>query len=245
VSLRLLSYNIRFGGRGRERELASVIDSRAPDVVILQEATHPQVVERLAAACGMQEWGAAPGRSLAYLSRSAALDRTWRRTRFAKRDYLELDLAGLTIFGVHLSAIHSNLTERRRSYELQSLLRNIAGRRQGFHVVAGDFNTLAPGQRLELSRLPRRLRALSLIAGGRIRWRTIQHMLDAGYVDCYRELHPDDAGYTFPSHNPHVRLDYVFAPAPEIARVLQCEVVRGPEAAQASDHFPLFSEIAA
>jgi endonuclease/exonuclease/phosphatase family metal-dependent hydrolase len=223
VSLRLLSYNIRYGGRGREQPLARVIQACAPDVVILQEAIHPQVVERLASLCGMKEWGAAPGRSLGFLSRAATVERTWRRTPFAKREYLELGLDRLRVFGVHLSAIHSNLTERRRSYELQSLLRNLSGR-QEFHVVVGDFNTLAPGERLDLKRLPRRLRALAWIAGGRIRWRTIQLMLDAGYMDAYQKLHPGDAGY-------------------RIARVTRCEVVRSPEAVEASDHFPLLFEV--
>jgi exodeoxyribonuclease III len=242
VSLRLLSYNIRFGGRGREQALARVIRDCAPDVVVLQEAIHPQVVERLASDCEMKEWGAAPGRSLAYLSRSATLDRGWQRTPFARRDYLELGLDAMRVFGVHLSAIHSNLTERRRSYELRSLLRNISSRSE-FHVVVGDFNTLAPGERLDMRRLPRRLRALAWIAGGRIRWRTIQLMLDAGYMDAYQKLHPGDAGYTFPAHDPHVRLDYVFAPAAQIARVTRCEVVRTADAVAASDHLPLFCEI--
>jgi endonuclease/exonuclease/phosphatase family metal-dependent hydrolase len=41
VSLRLLSYNIRFGGVGREQSLADVIKRVAPDLVVFQEATHP------------------------------------------------------------------------------------------------------------------------------------------------------------------------------------------------------------
>ncbi len=49
VILRLLSYNIRYGGAGREAALAAVIRAAAPDLVVLQEATNPQVVERLAA----------------------------------------------------------------------------------------------------------------------------------------------------------------------------------------------------
>jgi len=46
MPLRLMSYNIRFGGVGREERLAAVIRQADPDIVVLQEATRPDVVER-------------------------------------------------------------------------------------------------------------------------------------------------------------------------------------------------------
>jgi exodeoxyribonuclease-3 len=247
VNLRLLSYNIRVGGVNREKPLASVINSCEPDVVVLQEAIRPDVVARLASACGMKAWGARNGHSLAFLSRAAVARHAWHETRLARRRYLELVLApsGARIFGVHLSAIHSNLTERRRAWELKSLLTAIAPHRQEFHLIAGDFNTLAPGERLDFSRLPLRLRALTWITGRNIRWATIQLMLDAGYADGYRIFHKDQ-GYTFPTWEPHVRLDYTFAPKLFAPRFLACEILRdAPGAKDASDHFPLLSEIAA
>jgi exodeoxyribonuclease-3 len=69
VTLRLLSYNIRFGGAGREAALAAAITARSPDLVVLQEATRPDVVERLAAATGMKQWAATPGHSVGFMSR--------------------------------------------------------------------------------------------------------------------------------------------------------------------------------
>jgi exodeoxyribonuclease-3 len=44
VTLRLLSYNIRYGGSGREAPLAQVIRAAVPDVVVFQEATKPPVI---------------------------------------------------------------------------------------------------------------------------------------------------------------------------------------------------------
>ena len=44
MSLRLLSYNIRYGGRGRVNSLADVIRAASPEVVLLQEATDPRVI---------------------------------------------------------------------------------------------------------------------------------------------------------------------------------------------------------
>lgn len=203
------------------------------------------MVQTLASACGMTTHGAVHGDSLAYLSRVDIAYHAWHDARLARRRYLELVLSGSAtrIFGVHLSAIHSNLTERRRFMELKALLAGIAQHQHGFHVVTGDFNTLAPGEQLDLSKLPLRLRLITWITGRKIRWRTIQSMLDAGYTDGYR-LVATDKGYTFPTWDPQVRLDYVFVPTVFKERLTRCEVVRdAPGLKDASDHFPLLFEI--
>ena len=243
--MRLLSYNIRFGGVGREQQIASVIRDCDPDLVILQEATRPAVVEEIANAAGMKHWGAKPGYSVAFLGRVAIRDYRWQELPRLERPFLQIALenSDTMIFGVHLSAIHSNWTERRRSRELRALLECIIDHRKGFHVLTGDFNTLAPGERLDMRRLPRRLRLLALVLGGRVRYTTIQMMLDEGYIDSYRLLCTDD-GFTFPTWDPHVRLDYVFVPADNLNRVAKCEVMdEVPLVREASDHFPLLSEI--
>jgi endonuclease/exonuclease/phosphatase family metal-dependent hydrolase len=163
VSLRVVSYNIRLSGSGREKAIGSVINFCEPDLVILEEATRPDVVHRLASDCGMKVWGAVHGDSLAFLSRVDLMDYKWHQVRFARRRYLEIVLPGSSsrIFGVHLSAIHSNVTERRRMYELKSVLAGIAEHQDGMHVVTGDFNTLAPGEQLDLRKLPLRLRLIT------------------------------------------------------------------------------------
>jgi len=74
------------------------------------------------------------------------------------------------------------------------------------------------------------------------RW-AIRPLLDAGYVDCFRELHPEEDGFTLPSVDPQVRLDYVFA-APSMKDALrECRVVTSPKAVtSASDHLPILTE---
>jgi exodeoxyribonuclease-3 len=245
VTLRLLTYNIRYGGLGRVETIARVINDSAPDLVLLQEATRPRVVEQLAAATGMTEWRSFERQSLAFLSRRPIAAAEWHRPRFSRHAFIEVVPAGINvrIFGVHLSAVHAAWTERRRAFELRSLLRGIAQHQGGFHVLAGDFNTLAPGELLEMRALPRRLRALVWLSGGRIKWRTIQMILDAGYTDSYRLRHFQEIGHTFPTWAPHLRLDYVFAPVAFAERVIACNVVRHPDAAKASDHFPILAEL--
>ena len=245
MSFRLLSYNIRHGGSRREAPLAEVIRSCRPDLVVLQEATRPGVIEDLAGRCEMAEWGAQPRTSLGYMSREPTRQHLWHRPRLSRHAFLEIHPAGVDfhVYGVHLSAVHAAWTERRRVLELGSLLRTIDAREGGPHLLVGDFNTLAPGELLDFRRLPGRLRALVWLSGGRIRWRTIQLVLNAGYVDGFRRLHPGDTGLTFPVWDPHVRLDYVFLPAGYADRLVACEVVRHSASTDASDHFALAAEI--
>lgn len=244
--MRLLSYNIRYGGSGREEKLSAVIRDSAADLVILQEATKPQVVEQLARATGMRVWGARAGHSVAFMSRMEIVHHDWHLLPGARRAFLEVVPAGteMRVFGLHLSAIHSNWTERRRVRELHALLESIKRHQDGFHVLAGDFNTLAPGELLDERRLPFRLRTLLWMSGRRIRWETIQIMLDADYVDGYRILHPGESGFTFPAFDPHIRLDYMFVPRAFIDRIKSCQIVNdNVMAAHASDHFPLLAEL--
>jgi exodeoxyribonuclease-3 len=222
-----------------------VINAYEPELVLLQEATRPEVVKTLAGLCGMKAWGATIGDSAAFLSRVEVARHEWRRVALARRRYLEIVLAdGRTrVFGVHLSAIHSNVTERRRTVEVAGMLRQIAAYREQPHFLAGDFNTVAATDPFDWRRLPIRLRALLWVGGGPIRWTAHTAMVAAGYADGYRLLHTD-AGHTFPTWEPHVRLDYLFLPSQHSSRVKQCEVARdAPGAREASDHFPLLMEV--
>lgn len=246
MSLRILSYNILRGGEGRQKALTTVITACAPDVVILQEAYSTAVVEELASACGLTHWAALSGHSVGFMSRFPVASHVWRRVRWAKRAYLELVLAenGFRIFGVHLSAVHSNPTEQRRAYEVRALLKSVERHQKGLHLVTGDFNTLAPGERLDMRRLPPHIRAFAFVTGKTIRWVTIRLMLEAGYADGYRVLHSSGEGATFPVWDPHVRLDYAFVPEAFKDQVAACDVVRTiPAARTASDHFPLLTEL--
>lgn len=243
--VKLLSYNIRFGGRQREKELAEVIRNVDPDIVVFQEATDTRVIDQLAAETGLTRSAARREHSIGYISRLEVSHHEWHYPAGAKHSFLEIVLAGSEerIFGLHLSAMFSKWSERRRVREIKSLLKSIERHQAGFHVLVGDFNTLAPGEVLEVKRMPAWIRGLVWLSGRDLQRDTIQHIKDSGYIDVYRMLHPDDKGYTFPVWDPHVRLDYMFLPNPFHDRLKSSEVISDAPAAKASDHFPLLTQL--
>lgn len=244
--VKLLSYNIRFGGRKRERELAEIIRSVSPDLVVFQEATDAQVISRLAMETEMPFWAARNGHSIGFISKLRIAHHEWHYPAGAKHSFLEIVLDGseARIFGLHLSSMFSKWSERRRVREVHSLLKGIEKHQHGFHVLVGDFNTLAPGELLDVRRMPAWIRGIVWLSGRDIQRDTIQLMADSGYVDGYRRLHPLDKGYTFPVWDPHLRLDYVFLPKGFSDRLIECAVISEPDVApKASDHFPLLAHL--
>lgn len=247
MTLRLLSYNIRFGGRGRESAIAEVIRGANPDVVVFQEAIDPRVIAHLATATGLPHWGSRPAFSTGFMSRWPVTHQQWHQPGGARHHFLELVVDGLEcrIFGLHLVAWFSKWSERKRHRELRALLDGIREHQNGFHVIAGDFNALAPGELLQVAKMPAWIRAMIWLSGRDIARDTIQLMLDEGYADGWRQLHPEATGYTFPTWDPHVRLDYVFVPKRYVDRLAVCEIVHTPPELirQASDHAPLLLEV--
>jgi len=245
--VRLVSYNIKFGGRGRTEALAEVIRSTGADVVLLQEATDPRVIETLSRETGLPHWGSRTDYSMGFLTRIPVAHHAWHQPGKARHAFLELALEGLEcrIFGLHLVAWFSKWTERKRAREIRALLDGIRQHQNGFHVITGDFNALAPGELLEVRKMPRWIRAMVWLSGRDISRETIQIMLDEGYADAWRLLHPKDLGYTFPTWDPHVRLDYVFVPTRYAERVAVCEVwnIADQRVKDASDHAPILAEL--
>src|ERR1700752_5503672 len=104
--LRLLSYNIRFGGRGREPALAETILAAAPDLVVFQEATGPAVIERLAAATSFPFWAARRNHSIGFLSRQEIDYHEWHYPAGARHLFLEIvpPRSKARNFGLHFHA---------------------------------------------------------------------------------------------------------------------------------------------
>lgn len=73
---------------------------------------------------------------------------------------------------------------------------------------------------------------------------SIRLLRHAGYVDCYRHLHPHTHGFTCPSTLPAGRIDYIFA-SPDLAeRLIMCDVITegdGIPGNHASDHLAVMA----
>jgi exodeoxyribonuclease-3 len=240
---------------GRAEQIAAVIKAASPDVVALQEARDPAVVERIARLAGFQFFGSRRSHSTGFLSNVPVRDHAWRHPPRTRHALLEVSLAEgyPRLFVLHLRAWFSNWSERQRARELRGLLDGIQQQliREkhafAFHLLAGDFNALAPGERFDSSPMPRWIRGMVWLNGRDIARSTIGIMQADGYIDAWRSCHRDlenEPGYTFPVWNPHVRLDYVFTPTEFASRFKACEVRGTPEQVRsASDHFPLLVDI--
>lgn len=254
--MRLLTYNIREGGAGRAEQIAEVISAADVDVVALQEARAPAMVEQIAKLSGFAFHGSQRGHSTGFLSRVPVLDYGWRHPPRTRHALLEVSFANgyPRLFVLHLRAWFNSWSEQGRARELRGLLDGIRDQLEreqhafAFHVLAGDFNALAPGERFDSSPMPAWIRGMVWLSGRDIARSTIEMMRADGYADAWRTIHRDaerEPGHTFPVWNPHLRLDYVFTPVKYASRFTGCQVLTTPDAARrASDHFPLLVQIA-
>jgi endonuclease/exonuclease/phosphatase family metal-dependent hydrolase len=241
--LRIVSYNIRFGGGRRITLLGATLASLEPDVVLLQEATNPVAMERLALETGLSHVLQQPGWSVASLSKVPMRSHAWHRP-VKGRGFLEVEPEGadVRLIDLHLPAGLSLRGERARLRHVDGLLQAIGGADDRTFLI-GDLNAVAPGDEPRVASMPFWLRMLLRFDGG-IRTDVMRRLDEAGWVDAYRRLHPKDAGFTLPPGAPAVRLDYLLVPPAALHRVLACEPADdAPLVARASDHLPLVVDL--
>jgi endonuclease/exonuclease/phosphatase family metal-dependent hydrolase len=240
---------------GRAEQIAEVIKSANPDVVALQEARDPTVIAEIAKLANFQFFGSRNSYSTGFLSNVPVTGHAWRILPRTRHPVLEVSFTDgfPRLFVVHLRAWFNRWTEQQRARELRGLLDGI--RKQlvdeknvfSFHLVAGDFNALGPGELFDPSPMPAWIRGMIWMSGREMARTTIDMMRTDGYIDAWRSLHADpekDPGYTFPVWHPHVRLDYVFTPKAYASRFTRSEVVKSPDTVNtASDHLPLLVEL--
>lgn len=250
--MRLLTYNILEGGREREAAIVEVIRAVSPDVVVVPEVLEVTRFRRIATALEMTSHfadnRARISLRLGLLSRLPILDfRTlhlWPVWPSCFQALVQLaNGRPLTVFGLHLAAYYPWFLEWWRTHQVRALLRYIREATPGQHLLAGDFNTIAPGDKASLAEAPLWVRAQTWFQLGYIpRW-ALKPLLEAGYVDCFRKLRPEEDGFTLPSSYPQVRLDYVFASRSLAEALRECRVVTSPgEVVLASDHLPVLAE---
>ncbi|GAB4323203.1 MAG: hypothetical protein Kow00117_11780 [Phototrophicales bacterium] len=244
--MRIMGYNIRKGGYHRHQLIADVITYHQPDVVIFEEAGFSRAVENIARLARYPHYAWHPGYSVAFMSHMPAAYQ-WHHFRWMRSPVLEIlpKDTPLRIYGVHLFANLSALMEMLRVREIHHLIQLVRPYRHQPHVLIGDFNAIAPNDKIDLASYPRWLRWIIYANGGDAKRDALINLQMAGYADAFRQLHPDDNGWSLPTPIPNSRLDYAFVPQEQLQQVHDCRILREPEAANvASDHFPVMIELA-
>ncbi|HEY0754859.1 MAG TPA: endonuclease/exonuclease/phosphatase family protein [Ktedonobacteraceae bacterium] len=162
---RILSYNILAGGARRIDAIERMIRAANPDVVGLVEAHNLHVVQELARRLGMEyRTNASPDgswrTSIALLSRLTIVHSAVHTEKgVISRPLLEVSLEEasgerLTVFVNHLVASFwkGRGGDGPRRKEVQAIL-NVLRANHEPHVLMGDFNALAPGDRFKASKL--------------------------------------------------------------------------------------------
>src|SRR5437868_486220 len=173
---RILSYNILAGGKRRVDQLTKIISSTQPDIVGLVEANNLQVVEELADRLDMQyrmnanpthkkDWQTALLSRLPIIETHSHIHADILTKPVLEACIEEEDGCKLTVFIAHLSAAfyQSRGGDGQRRREVQEILHIMASKRGTPHLLMGDFNAIAPGDRLKASALLRYLITMDLL----------------------------------------------------------------------------------
>jgi endonuclease/exonuclease/phosphatase family metal-dependent hydrolase len=242
--MKVLTYNIQDGGDRRLVAIADTIRRQDPDVVAIMEASVVPNVEYIAALLDLELiLGEANNSShVAWLSRLPVLRSKNHCLEVLSKTLLEVEVAWggdrLCLFATHLASHHDE-EQHPQLIELQAILGISRSLEKQPHLLVGDFNALCPGDLVGSSPVEARTSREIILGMPRD---TIQSVLDAGYVDCYRKLNPATPGFTYPSPAPWRRIDYIFASATMARRLRRCDVVTGTTPEDASDHLPLWAE---
>ncbi len=248
-NLRILTYNLEFGGREQVEEIYTVLAHCNADIISLTEADDAEVVADLAKRLGVNHiWAEGSGdRHIATLSRFPI--REWQiyntppLTQAVLETTLETPEGKLTIYNVHFLPYLLLPFELHRWRAVGHLLKLIAEKQPGRHLIIGDLNAIGRGDRVLQKNNPARMKRVMMLQLRLIFRLAIPRLVAAGYIDCFRQLHPNEDGFTWWTINPTTRYDYIMADSAMAQRLLSCRVVDEIEAVYAaSDHFPLLAE---
>jgi exodeoxyribonuclease III len=250
MSLRVMTYNILDGGENRETYILDVIQTANPDVVILQEVFTEEFLRFLSQSLRMTYYIGAGNkkRKVALLSKLPVLSfkshhpifPIWRNFIDTKIEYEPNKTA--RIIGVHPIANLGILFEIWRLWEAKYIANHVRIFQSELCLIAGDFNAIAPKEKVRIENMPSWLKWIIYLQGNRVYHFSIQTLLSAGFTDCFRFLNSDD-GFTLPTPSPNTRLDYIFVNAKMKAYLKKCWVLReSPSINIASDHYPVIVE---
>jgi exodeoxyribonuclease III len=248
--LRVMTYNILDGGESRKMHILNVIKAANPDVVVLQEVFSEKFLQFLSQSLEMNHYFGTGNkqRKTALLSKLPARNfkshhpffPIWRNFVDAEIEFEPNKTA--RIIGVHPMANLGIVFEIWRFLEASYVIKHLQKSKSRFNLIAGDFNAIAPNEKVNTQNMPDWLKWIIYLQGNRVYHFSIKKFISAGFTDCFRLLNSDD-GFTLPTPEPNARLDYIFVNAEMKKHLKRSWVVREPESANlASDHYPVIAE---
>ena len=227
MELRVVSWNVH-GFRAGVGDVAGVVETLSPDVVLMNECGTQRQVESLADRLGLQAVHASlPWRFIQAPRNAVFAKAPWKIVDVDGRGYSKAGGSqprGVVVAGLlgpgdaraTAVATHLGLHKGERVVHAGELLQMVDG--QPFPAfVGGDFNELPQGP-------------------------SVRAMINAGLVDAWDAAEPGAEGMTYPADEPTARIDYLFVP--DRVRVERVEVADTAAAIAGSDHRPLVVDVA-
>ena len=247
--LKVMTYNLEFGGREQVEEIYTVLAHCNADIIGLTEADDPNIVAQLAKRLQLHHiWAEGSGdRHIATLSRFPILE--WQiynkppLTQAALETTIATPTGNLTVYNVHFLPYLLLPFELHRWRAVGHLLKLIAQKKPRQHLIIGDLNAIGRGDRVLQKNNPARMKRVMMFQLRLIFRLAIPRLVAAGYTDCFRHLHPNKDGFSWWTINPTTRYDYIMADPSLAQRLRSCRIVDDIEAVYtASDHFPLLAQ---
>jgi len=255
--VKIATYNVN-GVNGRLPVLVRWLELAQPDIICLQELKAPQ--EKFPESAirdlgydviwhGQSRWN-----GVALLSRVGVIHETRRGLPGDPDDvqsrYIEAAVNGVLIAGLYLPNGNPRPGPKfdfklRWLERLHAHLARLVGLAAPV-IVAGDFNVMPTDKDVYA---PERWRDDALFAPEVIA--AYQRLLDQGWTDAIRRLHPDEVIYTFWKYwrgaferNAGLRIDHLLLNPPAAARLVAAQVDDRPRGwEKTSDHAPVWIEI--
>lgn len=253
--IRVASWNVN-SIRARLEHVTGWVKAVAPDVLLLQELKSPtfpsEVFQEIGYASAFVAQKAYNG--VAILSRYP-IETVCESLRGGDADtharFLEVMIEGIRIVNVYLPNGNPVGTEKfvyKLAWMDRLMEQMIEWRKGGVPtLVGGDFNVIP--EDIDCHKPSSWMRDALFQPEPRARYRTL---LELGYVDAFRSLHPGEAGqFTFWDyfrrafdHNRGIRIDH-FLLSPALAvRLQSCRIDKGPrQLERPSDHTPIIVEL--
>jgi exodeoxyribonuclease III len=253
--IKVASWNVN-SVRARIGHLTDWLKAQAPDVLLLQELKAPSFPSEIFTELGYQSAAVTQKayNGVAVLSRhpietvSIALDGDAADTHAR---FLEVKIEGIRFANIYLpngNPVGSEKFDYKLAWMDRLMKQMILWQGDGVPtLIGGDFNVIP--EDIDCHKPASWIRDALFQPEPRERYRS---MLELGYTDAFRSLHPDETGqFTFWDyfrqafeHNRGIRIDH-FLLSPELkARLKSCAIDKGPrQLERPSDHTPIVVEI--